>query len=110
MNYIDMFDNIFSNSEFEKRLAVACLMATDLILNENEPVLSVEPTEEEATSLKNYVKRIQFARAILANPLQSARKMMPVMVVNEIIQSGNYTDDDILWNVKNSLENYAGVM
>lgn len=96
-NYNEIFDQIYSNPLFEKQVIVACLTAADTIIH-----------EDIATA--NHDNRLIWARAVLVNPTQAARKMMPVMIVNTTIQSSTYTDTDILWLVQSNIEAYAPVI
>lgn len=96
-NYIDIFDLIYTNPVIEKQAVIACVMAADTIINEDE-------------STANHPERLSWARAVISNPLYAARKMMATVVVNSVIQSGYYTDSDLQWVINQSILAYSGVI
>jgi hypothetical protein len=93
--YTSLFDQIYSDPTFEKQVVIACLTAADTVIH-----------EDPATA--NHDNRMIWARAVLVNPTQAARKMMPVMLVNPTVQSGSYTDT--LWLVQSNIEAYSLIM
>ncbi len=97
MEYLQIYNEIYSNPDIEKRVVVACLAAADQVIHE-DPITA------------NHEVRVIWARNVISNPTAAARKLMPVMMVNPIVQAGNPTDNDILWLVQTNIEAYAPIM
>ena len=97
MNYLDIYNGIYSNADIEKKVVVACLQSADTIIHED-------------ASTENHDLRMSWARSVISNPIQAARKMLPVIIVNPIVQSGTYADSDLLWLVQTNINAYALIL
>lgn len=93
----EIHDQIYANATFEKQVVVACLSTADQIIRE-------DPATED------HEARLNWARVVISNPTFAARKMMPVMMVNPVVQSGTFSDTDILWLVSTNISIYSVVM
>jgi hypothetical protein len=92
-----IYDKIYANPDLEKQVVVACCMVADSIIRED-------------STITNHEARLRWAQAVIANPTLVARKMMPTLAVNAVIQSGTYTDSDIHWLIAESVNQYALVI
>ena len=94
--YAEIYDQIYANPVIEKTVVVACLNVANTIFT-------------EVGTTPNHAERLTWAKALLRNPYERSRQMIPALVVSPLIQTGEYTDEDIQGIINTACFIFAGV-
>jgi hypothetical protein len=91
--YAQMYD-VWQSEGLRKSVVIACLKASNDIL-----------AEDPGTT--NHANRIVWAKAVIQDPFLKALEMSSGVVMNAVIQTGTYVDNDVQFVVNSLVDTFA---